>query len=73
MTEGGVFKYCWQEIGCRPSGGNVRYSAQRTPCRLSPTQPPGGRLPTIHRQNFGRTKPARPRHFGKRAKFNDYS
>gem|GEM_PF-2098214 len=39
----------YKKVGCRPPGGNVRYSARDTEhasSRLSPTQPPGGRLPT---------------------------
>jgi len=43
--------FCWQErlAGCRPPGDNLQHSAQRTPCRLSPTQPPSERLPTLPR------------------------
>ena len=36
-------------VGCRPPGGNVLYSAPRPTCRLSPTQPPSGRLPAFRR------------------------
>ena len=32
-----VSKDCWQEVGCRPPGGNVRYSAQPT-AMSSPTK-----------------------------------
>ena len=43
--------YQYAKVGCRPPGGDVRYStleAGYASSRLSPTQPPGGRLPTCH-------------------------
>ena len=55
---------CDSEVGNRPPGGCVRYSAQEHPeslsgaSRLSPTLPPGGRQPTL--QGWSRPRPTEP-------------
>ena len=43
-------------VGCRPPGGNVRYSGQRVHCAEYRTRPPGGRSPTLLSYTFMYTK-----------------